>query len=156
MNNSQDKIYAGFWVRVAAALIDVIITSPLAFAILYIIGVDIAELGTLEQVIDGVAPEPTKAQRIADFISWVVAISYSVYFVSSKSQATPGKKIMNIYIATVDGKKLSVNQCFARFLGTVLSGLLLGAGFLMVAFTKEKTALHDIICKTRVFYGKKT
>ncbi len=157
-NNQQihaGQTYAGFWVRLSASLLDMLITAPMMWAALHIVGFDYSQLPTMEQMLAGVEPEETTAKKLVDFISWVISIAYSVYFISSKQQATPGKRIMNIYVATKDGQKLSINRCFARFFASILSGLLLGAGFMMIAFTKEKTALHDLICNTRVFYGKK-
>ena len=150
-----NQIYAGFWVRLAAALLDMLITAPIIWAAFYIIGFDFTNMPTMEQAFSGIRPEETSEKRIADFVSWIISITYSVYFITSKHQATPGKSIMNLHVATKDGQKLSVNRCFARFFASILSGLLLGIGFLMIAFTKEKTALHDLICNTRVFYGKK-
>jgi uncharacterized RDD family membrane protein YckC len=152
---SESEIYAGFFVRAVAAIIDIIFTTPLIWVMLYSIGFDFSHIPTLDQMISGATAERTSENKIADFISWVVSISYSLYFITSPKQATPGKRIMNIYVATKDGKKLSTNLAFARFLASLLSGLLLGFGFLLVFFTKEKTALHDLICNTRVFYGKK-
>ncbi|MFT5703155.1 MAG: putative RDD family membrane protein YckC [Rickettsiales bacterium] len=153
------NIYAGFWVRFQAALIDMVVSAPIAWAIIHISGVDLSQLPTFEQAMSnmlaGIEVPKTMEEKIVDFISYVVSISYSVYFLTSKKQATPGKRIMNIYVATTDRKRLSVNKSFARFLATILSGLLFGIGLLLIAHTKEKTALHDIICGTRVFYGKK-
>lgn len=153
--NPNNEIYAGFVVRVCATLIDMVVTAPIIWAAFHIIGFDPSHLPTIEQMLAGIQPEETPEKRAADFASWIISISYSVYFLTSKKQATPGKRIMNIYVATKDGKKLSVNRCFARFFATILSGILCGVGFLMVAFTKERTALHDLICNTRVFHGKK-
>jgi hypothetical protein len=154
-NPDNQEIYAGFVVRLVATVIDMIITAPIIWAALHIIGFDMSHLPTIEQVMSGVQVKETSETRMADFTSWIISITYSIHFITSKQQATPGKRIMNIYIATKDGKKLSVNRCFARFFASILSGLLFGIGFLMIAFTKEKTALHDLICKTRVYYGKK-
>jgi uncharacterized RDD family membrane protein YckC len=149
------QIYAGFWVRFCATVIDMIITTPVMWAAFHLVGFDPSHLPTLDQMLAGIQVEETPAKRAADFVSWVISISYSVWFLTSKKQATPGKRIMGIYVATKDGKPLSVNLCFARFFMTILSALLCGMGFVMIAFTKEKTALHDLICNTRVFYGKK-
>ena len=149
------QMYAGFWVRFFATIIDMLITAPVIWAAFHIIGFDMSHIPTLEQMLAGVQVEKTAADRAADFVSWVISLAYSVYFITSKQQATPGKRILNIYIATKDGQKLSVNRSFARFFASLLSGILLGVGFIMIAFTKEKTALHDLICNTRVFYGKK-
>jgi uncharacterized RDD family membrane protein YckC len=46
-------------------------------------------------------------------------------------------------------------KALARALASLLTAATLGLGFLMVIFTKEKIALHDLICGTRVFHGKK-
>ena len=153
--NQLGQQYAGFFVRLFATVIDMIITAPIIWALFHIIGLDLGEMPTLDQILSGQQIPETPSLRIADFISWTISISYSVYFLTSKYQATPGKRILNIYVATIKGEKLLVNKCFARFFASILSGLLLGVGFLMIAFTKEKTALHDIICGTRVFDGKK-
>ncbi|MFT6077715.1 MAG: putative RDD family membrane protein YckC [Rickettsiales bacterium] len=149
----NQEIYAGLWVRTKAAIIDMVITAPLLLVILYLIGFDFQSL-SIQKTLAGAPPE-NLIEKIADFASWVISIAYSVYFLTSKQQATPGKKIMGIYVGTRDGQKLSLNHCFARFFATVLSGMAFGIGLVMIAFTKEKTALHDIICNTRVFYGKK-
>ena len=156
--NILDKdqiIYAGFMVRFFATLIDMVITAPLIWASFYIVGLDLSSMLTMDQILSGEEIKETTTQKVADFLSWIISIAYSIYFLTSKNQATPGKRMMNIYVATKDGQKLSINRCFARFFCTVLSGVLLGAGFLMIIFTKEKTALHDMICGTRVFHGKK-
>ncbi len=157
-NSTNQKIYAGFIVRAFAAIIDMLITVPMVLVMLYLVGLagfDFSHLPTVEQMFSDAEIEVTTEKRIADFISWVISIAYSIYFLTSERQATPGKRIMNIYVATKDGQKLSLNRCFARYLASLLSLILFGVGFLMAAFTKEKTALHDIICNTRVFYGKK-
>jgi len=157
INNVNGEIYAGFVVRLVATIIDTLITLPMIWAMFYVIGLDFSAMPTTDQMLDQILSDAkpiveNTTQKIADFISWVVMIFYSVYFLTSEKQATPGKRIMNIYVGTIDGQKLSVNRCFARFFASILSGLLFGAGFLIILWTKEKTALHDVICDTRVYY----
>ncbi len=193
-SSAEDPIYAGLLVRLMAALIDVIIMTPIVWAVARLIGAEPTQMPSFNEMLEGVSPpEATTAQRIANFLSWIIVIAYSVYFIISKKQATPGKRMMNIYVATKDGQKLSVNRASARILVSILSAtlFLFGValltfafiylktvslsifsylfisiivlfvsslcmyGLLIIAFTKEKTALHDIICGTRVFYGKK-
>ena len=62
---------------------------------------------------------------------------------------------MGIYVGNRDGSRLSWQKSLMRALASMLTSATLGLGFLLVIFTKEKTALHDIICNTRVFHGKK-
>ncbi len=156
--NNKQHIFAGFWIRFAAFIIDTIfttiITAPIVLFAIYVLGVDSSSLPTLEQVMKGEKPIENFSTRIINFITWIIAISYSIYFVTSIQKATPGKKICGIYIATKEGKKLSVNQAFIRLVASIFSAFFFGLGFLMIPFTKEKTALHDIVCGSRVFYEK--
>ena len=160
INNAKQEIYAGFTVRFVATIIDTIFTLPLIMVIFSVVGIEFSDITSINQMMEEIASNALPiaeeaSQKIADFVYWVILMSYSIYFLTSDKQATPGKRIMNIYVATKDGNKLSLNHCFARFFASILSGLLFGAGFLLIIFTKEKTALHDLICNTRVFYGKK-
>ena len=41
---------------------------------------------------------------------------------------------------------------FLRTLCYSISFLILGIGFLMIAFRKDKRGLHDLICDTKVVY----
>ena len=155
-NKSDKLVYAGFRIRTLATLIDMVITAPFFIAIIYLLGqneytlirIDDDFYSQLENI------NVSASNRISDIISWVISISYSVFFISSKKQATIGKRVCEIYVATKDGHKLGKLRALARFFASILSVLLLGIGFIMIAFTKEKTALHDLICGTRVFRGK--
>lgn len=152
--NYPDQIYAGFLARFAAAIIDIVVTLPFMGAIIYIVGIDLPQITNMDQLVAASQMVPTSDEKIADFIIWTILIAYSVYFLTSKKQATIGKRLMNIYVATRDGEKLTVNCAVARSFASIISALTI-FGALMIAFTKEKTAFHDIICGTRVFYGKK-
>lgn len=77
---------------------------------------------------------------------------YFACFESSIWQATPGKRLLNLKIMRADGARLTFLQATARFfsksvLSTVLSFY---AGIIMVAFTKKRQGLHDLIMKTIV------
>ena len=55
-----------------------------------------------------------------------------------------------IKIVTADGGKVTYLRACARHFAEFLSAIILGIGYLMVAFDREKRALHDHICNTRV------
>ena len=63
---------------------------------------------------------------------------------------TIGKRIFGLYVLRPDGSKLGLGRAFARWLAVGLSALLLGIGFLMIAFRRDKRGLHDLICDTMV------
>jgi uncharacterized RDD family membrane protein YckC len=63
--------------------------------------------------------------------------------------ATPGKRVVGLTVVADDGAApIGMSRATLRVLGYVASGLLLGVGFLMIAF--GGTALHDRIAGTRV------
>ena len=69
--------------------------------------------------------------------------------------ATPGKRLLGIHV--VDAKSLGeINnkQAIIRYIGYIASSIPLGIGFFMVAFHKEKRALHDLLAGTVVIYKK--
>jgi uncharacterized RDD family membrane protein YckC len=43
------------------------------------------------------------------------------------------------------GNRISFARASGRFFGKILSGMILGIGFLMAGFTQRKQALHDIL-----------
>jgi uncharacterized RDD family membrane protein YckC len=81
-------------------------------------------------------------------------LTYSAGFVSTKG-ATLGKMACGLRVINADGTlKISIGKAIGRYFAEMLSGVILGIGYLMVAFDSEKRALHDHICKTRVIYKK--
>ncbi len=87
-------------------------------------------------------------------LQYIIAISYETFFIG-KFGATLGKMACGVIVVSGDGGKVSYLKAFGRFFGNLLSGLILGIGYLMAAFDSEKRALHDRICNTRVILKKK-
>ena len=44
-----------------------------------------------------------------------------------------------------DGKPLGFGDALLRYFGTIISSIILGIGYLMIAFDDRKRRLHDII-----------
>lgn len=159
MNNKNNTTphYAGFWVRLFASFIDITATTPFVLFIVYIFGS--SDYFKMSSSSDFYSYSSfffsSHNNDMVDFFTWGFVIAYSVFLVTSNYQGTIGKRLMGIYIATKNGKKLTAIQAFFRFLFSIFSVSFFGIGVLMIAFTKEKTALHDLICDTRVFHGKK-
>jgi uncharacterized RDD family membrane protein YckC len=81
----------------------------------------------------------------------IAAALAAAYFVHGwgVSGATVGKRLFGLTVETSDGASpIGAARALVRLLGCVASGLLLGLGFLMIAFTGE--GLHDKIAGTRV------
>jgi uncharacterized RDD family membrane protein YckC len=82
-----------------------------------------------------------------------VGTVYHTWFIGSKWQATPGKRVMNCVVVTRDGKPIDYGHAFGRHIACILSWLPIWPiciGFMLAGWTREKTALHDLIASTRV------
>ncbi len=81
-------------------------------------------------------------------VALVLGAAYYAFFWGLKG-ATPGKRVLGLTVAAEDGTTpIGMSRATLRVFGYLASGLLLGIGFLMIAF--GGTALHDRIAGTRV------
>jgi uncharacterized RDD family membrane protein YckC len=145
--STSEMRYAGFWIRVAAKIIDgLIIGVPLM--IIFVI-VMFFFMGTgpssRENVLPGII---TPLLQIA-FLG--VQMGYEIFFLG-KYGATPGKMACSIKVVTADGGKIGYGRATGRFFSYLLSGIICYIGYIIVAFDGQKRALHDYICNTRVVY----
>lgn len=135
--------YAGFWIRVAATLIDAvllfIITTPL---LVWIYG---AAYWTDGRFIHG----PSEF-----VISWVAPAVATVLFWLGW-QATPGKMLLSLRVVDAEsGETVSVGQAAARYVCYFISMLPLCLGFIWVGVDRRKQGWHDKIAQTVVVRAK--
>jgi uncharacterized RDD family membrane protein YckC len=142
--------YAGFWIRLFAAVIDVLLLFVLLNGVSTITSLIVVTAGT------PVAAESAWIlQGLGPLVFLLGAMPfYFIYFPSSVWQATPGKRICGLRIVRTDGSRVTGALALGRLLSYIISTKLLLIGFLLIAVTREKKGLHDIICGTRVVYGR--
>lgn len=121
--------YAGFWLRVVAWVIDVVVMSFLAGGVALLAWL----AGAYEQVDGG-----TLALGI-----WGLALAGCVLMEASPLQATPGKLALELKVTDAEGHRLGPGRALARVVGKVLSVLTLGIGYVMAGATKRRQAWHD-------------
>ena len=143
--------YAGFWRRFAASLIDGLITAPVLFVLQIVFGVSSFSWGW-----DGVPDTPGEFVRYigANALVIVLAWLYSALMESSKYQATLGKMVLGIAVTDMNGQRVSFARATGRHFGKWVSSLILGIGYLMIAFTEKKQGLHDIMAGCLVVVKK--
>jgi uncharacterized RDD family membrane protein YckC len=143
-----EVVYAGFWKRVAANLIDSVVIGLLAMVIGAAIG---GMMGAAFGLGGGLGTGGALAiQGVVQLVSLVLTASYYGWFYASVQQATPGKMAIGIKVVRSDGEGCGFWRGFGRYFAMILSGVILCIGFLMAAFTARKQALHDMICDTVV------
>lgn len=144
--NTGELRYAGFWIRVAAKIVDgFIVVLPLLAVFVFIAVVAASGAG------GGSPLWLNLVGVIAQFAFYGLNILYSIFFVG-KYGATPGKMLCKIRIVTASGEKVTYGRATGRVFAELLSGLICNIGYLIAAFDKEKRSLHDHICNTRVVY----
>ena len=71
----------------------------------------------------------------------------------ARTGRTPGKALLRLAVVPAgpgNAAGIGLKAALVRFLAWNLSGSLLGLGFLMVLFRKDRRALHDLLAGTRV------
>ncbi len=144
MMQSIDLEYVGFWPRVGASLIDillqVVITAPLTYMVYgqYTSG-GWVPMGTADILINFILP------AIAVIALWV------------RWGATPGKMAMSARVVDRDtGAPLSIGMSLLRYVGYFISALPFFVGFIWIAFDRRKQGWHDKIANSVVVRPKGT
>lgn len=157
-------MYAGFWKRLGAYVIDFIIiyfggsVAVLGFMLvlsplfLGLIGISTALIDTLGQSeSDMILAFLVIMLILLSFVANVASVwLYYALMESSKVQGTVGKMALGIVVVDEGMKPVSFGQASARFWSQIVSYLTLGIGYIMAGFTNRKQALHDLIAHTYV------
>ena len=138
------SMYAGFWRRVVAAILDGLVLSIVAVPLSLALGGGDA-IGS-----DSGMNYSPAASSISTVLGWL----YAALMESSAKQATLGKMAMGIIVTDLEGRRIGFGKATGRHFAKILSALILGIGFLMVAFTQRKQGLHDILAGTLVVKGQ--
>ncbi len=128
-------IYAGFWVRLGAWMVDqaIVIVAMVPLVMLLALQLDIEGRGQ--------ADLDSRANGLALLVSWL----YYAVMESSSRQATFGKRLLRLQVTDEAGDPISFARASGRFFGKIASGLTLGIGILMIAVTPRKRGLHDVM-----------
>ena len=118
---------AGFWVRAGSLVIDSVV--------LWIVQFSMAFSG-----IPG-----------ASLLGLVAHFAYHTASIAAWGQ-TFGKMAAGTKVIMLDGSRPSPGRAALRAAGMMLSGILVGLGYFVAAFTPQKRSLHDYIAGTRVVY----
>jgi uncharacterized RDD family membrane protein YckC len=142
---TETIIYAGFWLRLVAALLDLLaLYMPVGFALLIVMVVS-------KLVNAGKGYDPAVMFLMASPMALVVGTwLYFAAMESSPWQATLGKKMLGLYVTDLHGRRLTLGRATGRTLAKYLSVMTVGIGYLLCGFTERKQALHDVVAKCLV------
>ncbi len=143
--------YGGFWIRVAAKLLDNILLGFVNF--LLQMPFSIAQTSFSSGLENGPAPFPILLFMISFLLQIAVPAAYTTFFLG-KYAATPGKMACGLIVLRPDGIRITYWRALGRHFAEMLSQITCFIGYIIAAFDDEKRTLHDHICDTRVFYKK--
>ncbi len=152
-------LYAGFWLRVVAAIIDnLILLIPMGLLYAVILA------SAMPMLMHGPTDDPMGlffllGPRILLLVVMGVVVRWLYWagMESSEWQATLGKKALGLYVTDMDGRRTTFGRASGRFFAgrgisvvTPLGGLYYLIDCIMVGFTDRKQALHDMIANCLV------
>lgn len=131
----------GFGRRLVAYLIDSIALSIVGGIIGGGMGV-LAAVGGSEEALAAV-------NLLANCVGFLLSLAYFVVFWATTGQ-TLGKMAMGIKVVGIDGTPISWGKAILRYIGYIISGLVLALGFIWIAFDSQRQGWHDKIASTVV------
>ncbi len=170
MNNISNEepgfVYAGFWKRFAALLLDSIFLTlfmPVWFIpyVLLFFPMQILENNSqgyefVSQNLNNQFNDPLLVVKMTYFISGLYFINiligwiYSTVMESMPKQGTLGKLIVGIKVTDKLGRRISFARATGRYFAKFFSAAFLMIGYIMAAFTAKKQAFHDIVAETLI------
>lgn len=146
-NYNNDVLYAGFFTRLSAYVIDSIIIGVI------LLFVKLPKLFIAVMNPDMILFKPFIFKfSFMDIVFYLLGLTYFVlmtYFFG----ATLGKKLLKIKVCKENNEKLTlIDVLYRESIGRYLSALVMFIGYIMIGVDSKKRGLHDILCDTLVIY----
>ena len=133
-------IYAGFWIRFVAVLLDGVILF-VASLVVQLPFARMLQSRRTDLMLMGLGA--------VYLIQIAIAATYEAVFVN-RFGATPGKMALDLKVVRPDGSPVSLGRALGRYFAKIVSAMILMIGYIMAGFDSQKRALHDMLCDTRV------
>ena len=144
VNLTESIVYAGFWRRLAAVLVDTLIVLPVIAALVYLLSDGNISLEALNA-------DPLAFYNPSASLAMELAIMALVIFFWVRFCGTPGKLLLGCQIVDANsGQPLTISRAILRYIAYLISALPLMLGFLWIAFDRRKQGFHDKIARSVV------
>lgn len=150
MQRQENNVYyAGFFVRLAAAVLDELFIGIILFFV---------KIPMLILSVGGITGSSLFSEVLFHFTIWDILfyILAKGYFIVTtySAGATIGKKLLKVRVVSSDGRNLTIwNVIYRETIGKYLSGLLFCIGYIVIGIDREKKGFHDMLSDTRVIYN---
>ena len=146
-NRPDNQVNAGFFVRLAAYLVDCLIVGAVLLAIR--VPIWVSQLASPDNPI---VRDFIFSYSIADIVIYGLTATYFIIF-TYKTGSTIGKKMFHLRVISSEDRDLTLCEVvFRETVGRFLSALIVNVGYIIIGFTKEKQGLHDMLSDTEVIY----
>lgn len=138
-------LYAGFWRRMSAFILDAVWATVVVFLPMAYMNNQLESVTSDFFVRNsyGVVYGFSVFQMAIPLIMWFAFLIYL--------QATPGKKVINTYVAdATTGDRPSLLQLFILYIGYLISLLPFGLGLFWIGWNRKKQGWHNILSRTVV------
>jgi uncharacterized RDD family membrane protein YckC len=144
--------YAGFWMRLVAAVIDGVLIGIVNLIILvpFLGLVGLTAVARASDVDMGSQGAGLMIALLSTYLISMLAVAVAgwLYFAlmeSSARGATLGKIALGLRVVDLNGNRIGFGRATGRYFGKIISSAILFLGYIMAAFTQQKQALHDIM-----------
>lgn len=143
-NLTDNRVYAGFFVRFIAYMIDSLIA-------LIVSGIVRAPFSVAASAgLSGLKSNFIFQHSFLDVMGYIGLVGYFV-LITYLTHTTFGKMLMRLEVVTADGEWTFINILYRETVGRFLSGIL-NIGYLIVIISAKKQGFHDMLCDTYVVY----
>jgi uncharacterized RDD family membrane protein YckC len=149
--------YAGFWLRVLAYLIDMIVLGIFAVPILIGAAMVMGIGGMIESIphnqdpfMNGLPPAFILFLMFCGGLSLFGTWLYFALLESSEWQGTAGKKALGLIVTDMEGRRVTFLRATARYFAKYVTHFTFFIGYIMAGFTEKRQALHDMIASCLV------
>lgn len=144
---TNNQVYAGFFVRLAAYLIDWLIVGT---ALLIVkVPIFFASLSAPNNIL---VQDFIFQYSVTDIVIYVLTVTYFI-LLTYLTGATLGKRLLHLRVVSAEDRRPSFFEILYReTVGKFLSGVCLCIGYLMIGLDKKNRGLHDILADTCVVY----
>ena len=139
----SEFVFAGFWKRVVAYIID-----GALFTLVFVLVLSTSQ-ESLEALQSGDQEVVNNLMNhyLYFYLAWWL---YFALMETSSLQGTLGKKLLGIKVVDEQGQGIGFFRATLRHFSAILSSIILSIGYLMSAFTKRKQTLHDMVASCLV------
>ncbi|WP_109439904.1 RDD family protein [Acinetobacter haemolyticus] len=130
--------YAGFWIRLGAAILDTILILAVLIPLMMLLTPNVTE---------------NLASTSWSWTDWLGQILSAIFYIFCwvKFAGTPGKRLLRLKVLDEQtGHHISVGQGIIRYIGYIPATLVFFIGLIWIAFDRKKQGWHDKMAKTVV------